>query len=846
MSVFPRAARTRLCGLALVTASALFVPVALAQQPRTAERPAAKSAPSSPPKAPPAAVPQAAASKAPTGPSTQSYTVSALEKPAEILVDQWGIPHIYAQTHYDAFVAQGFNAARDRLWQIDLWRRRGLGTLSEVFGPSMARRDEAARLFLYRGDMYREWLAYGSDAKRIAEAFVAGINAYVALTEQRPELLPTEFRMLRYKPSPWKPEDVVRIRSHGLWRNVASEVRRAQIACIAGVRADLTRRWLEPEHAAQMPDGLDACDIRDEVLSLYNLATGGVSFSKDVMKAAQGGDRAGFASAILASAEPAGVDPQQAEGSNNWVIAPKLSATGRPLLANDPHRAHSLPSLRYIAHLNAPGLNVIGAGEPGLPGISIGHNERIAFGLTIFYIDQEDLYVEELNPANPDEVKWQGRWEPMQAIDETIAVRGGPAVKATLRYTRHGPVIFTDRAKNKAYAVKAAWLEPGMAPYFGSIEYMRAQNWDQFVAAMNRWGAPSENQVYADIDGNIGWKPGGLAPIRPNHDGLLPVPGDGRYEWSGFYDMDRLPSEANPERGWIATANQMNVPDKHPLPATKLGMEWVPKWRYERIREMLERPDKKTLQDMVTMQADVLSVHARRLVLLLKDTQTQDSRVAEGITMLRNWDFRLTPESPAAALFQVWVDRHLGPAVAKLRTPPEAAKLITDIDSNALFAALEQPAGRAQRDQLFAGTLRAAIAEMEQRQGANWLQWSWGKLHTIEFNHPLSAAIEADAAKVFNLPARPRGGGGFTVNANSYPTSSMKVTGGASFRMALDVGNWDSAIAFNVPGQSGDPKSPHYGDLFDSWSKDTGFPLLYTRPAIEKATELKIVLNPAK
>ncbi|MEP6701801.1 MAG: penicillin acylase family protein [Betaproteobacteria bacterium] len=787
------------------------------------------------------------APKAIAGPVTLSYAIGGLDKPAEILVDQWGVPHIYAQSQYDAFFVQGFNAARDRLWQIDLWQRRGLGTLAEVFGPTLVRRDEAARLFLYRGDMYREWLAYGSDAKRIAESFTAGINAYVRLIEQKPDLLPVEFAKLGYRPSLWKAEDVVRIRAHGLWRNVNSEVRRAQVACVAGLKADLTRRWLEPPHATQVPEGLDPCDIRAEILALYTLATGSVTFSKDVIKAAQTGDRDGIATAILASAQQAdSTRAADSEGSNNWVIAGKLTTTGRPLLANDPHRAHSLPSLRYIAHLNAPGLNMIGAGEPALPGLSIGHNDRIAFGLTIFYIDQEDLYVEELNPGNPDEVKWQSRYEPIRTIDETIAVRGAPPVRVALQFTRHGPVIFTDHAKNKAYAVRAAWLEPGMAPYFGSVETMRAQNWDQFVAAMNRWGAPSENQVYADVDGNIGWKPGGLAPIRPHHDGLLPVPGDGRYEWSGYYDMDQLPIEANPERGWIATANQMNIPANNRVPAGQLGMEWVPAWRFERIKEMLERPEKKSLQDMVTLQTDYLSVPARRLVLLLKDTQTQDSRVAEAISMLRNWDFRLTADSPVAALFQVWVDRHLGPAVVRLRTSPEAVKLIGDIDSNALFAALEQPAGRPQRDQLFAGTLRAAIAEMEQRQGPNWQQWSWGKLHTIEFNHPLASVLDPVTAKRLHLAARPRGGGNFTVNANTYPTGTMRVTAGASFRMAIDVGSWDNALAFNVPGQSGDPNSAHYSDLFDLWAKDTAFPLLYSRAAIEKATEMKILLTPAK
>ena len=214
-------------------------------------------------------------------------------------------------------------------------------------------------------------------------------------------------------------------------------------------------------------------------------------------------------------------------GSNNWVVSPRLTATGRPILANDPHRGQSIPSLRYLAHLVAPGLNVIGAGEPALPGISIGHNERIAFGLTIFSIDQEDLYLYSTSPANPDEYRYRDAWEPMQIIQETISVKSGAPQTVELKFTRHGPVVYEDRGRRTAFAVRAAWLEPGMAPYFGSVEYMRASNGDEFLAAMNRWGAPSENQVYADVDGNIGWKPGG-AGADPAELGWTPARARGR------------------------------------------------------------------------------------------------------------------------------------------------------------------------------------------------------------------------------------------------------------------------------------------------------------------------------
>ena len=438
------------------------------------------------------------------------YSVRGLERPAEILVDTWGVPHIYAATHYDAFFVQGFNAARDRLWQVDLWRRRGLGLLSEVLGADYVEQDAAARAFVYRGDMYREWLAYGSDAKRIATAFAAGINAYIDLTERDPDLLPPEFGLLDYRPARWHADDIVRIRSNGLWRNVTTEVERARIACDLSLTAAADWKQLEPDWRTSIPEGLDPCDIPEDVLDAYQLAKAPVEFAPEPMRLA------------LNAGGRASTDP--ALGSNNWVVAPSRTATGRPILADDPHRGHAVPSLRYIAHLTAPGLNVIGAGEPALPGISIGHNERIAFGLTIFPIDQEDLYVYETGRHG---YRYRGRWEPFEEVTETINVKGAEARTVVQRFTRHGPVV--RQQGKRAFAVRAAWLDAGMAPYFGSVEYMRAQNWRTFTAALNRWGAPSENQVYADVDGNIGYKPAGLFPKRDNWDGLLPVPGDGRY-----------------------------------------------------------------------------------------------------------------------------------------------------------------------------------------------------------------------------------------------------------------------------------------------------------------------------
>ena len=445
--------------------------------------------------------------------------MSGPEAPVEILIDSWGVPHIYASSTYDAFFAQGFNAARDRLWQIDLWRRRGLGLLSEAFGPTYLEQDRAARLVLYRGSMREEWPAYGSDAERVVTAFVNGINEYVRLTETRPDLLPIEFGMIGYRPALWSPEDVVRIRSHGLYRNVTDEIARTLTMRDFGPEVEALRSHLEPPWDPTVPEGLDLSVIPHDVLRVYELATSPVEFGEDAPGNA-GANGASF---------PERRHGRTLEGSNNWVISPARTATGRPILANDPHREQSVPSLRYVVHLVAPGLNVIGAGEPALPGISTGHNGRVAFGFTIFSVDQEDLCIYETNPQNPSEYLYERRWESMEVEKQQIPVKGEKPAEVELKYTRHGPVIYEDFEKHLAFAVRAAWLEPGMAPYLGSIEYMRTKDWDEFLTAMNHWGTPGENLVYADTAGNIGWKPAGFTPIRSNWDGLLPVPGDGRY-----------------------------------------------------------------------------------------------------------------------------------------------------------------------------------------------------------------------------------------------------------------------------------------------------------------------------
>lgn len=759
---------------------------------------------------------------------TSSFKVSGLEANAEILVDEWGVPHIYANRHYDAFFVQGFNAARDRLWQIDLWRRRGLGELSEVLGSNFVEQDKAARLFLYRGSMFREWLAYGSDAKQIAEAFVAGVNAYVDLIDSKQVSLPPEFEILGYPPARWLAEDVVRIRSNGLWRNVINEVHRANVVCKFGKDADAKRRKLSPDWDLQIPEGLDPCQIPYDAIKLYALAQAPVDFSR--VNHLAGAKPVDFARAI-AMLDDKNIDA----GSNNWAVAPEHTDTGRPILANDPHRGHAVPSLRYVAHLVAPGLNVIGAGEPALPGISIGHNERIAFGLTIFSIDQEDLVVYQ---TKGDQVRHLDKWQPMKRVTETIEVRDGDPVTQELFFTHDGPVIYRDDDKDLAFAVRAAWLEPGMAPYFGSVEYMRADSWHEFLGAMNRWGAPSENQVYADVEGNIGYKPAGLMPIRKNYDGLLPVPGDGRYEWHGFYDMDQLPVQYNPESGYVATANAMSLPSDYPYGERIVGFEWADPWRIQRIREALEQPKKHTIQDSVSLQRDYLSIPARRILAAL------DINALPGLAkqFFLPWDFQLAPDSGAAALFEVWFNVYLLPALFKDATGINDPVAIGRVSKETMIDHFEKLDGE-KRQELASSTLRSSIIQLSAMLNGNPEDWRWGDLHQVKFNHPLLTHAKGDIKTAMSIDPVAKGGSADTPNAARY-RQDFSVATGASWRMVVDVGNWDAAVMTNAPGQSGDPMSPHYDDMIDAWASDGHIPLLYSRDKIEEHTRQIIKLSP--
>jgi penicillin amidase len=777
---------------------------------------------------------------------SDELAVAGLTAPVEILRDRWGVAHIYARNEHDLFFAQGFNVARDRLFQLELWRRRATGTMAEIQGLSAVERDIGARLLRFRGDMTRELRSYHPRGVEIVGAFVDGINAFITLSDRQPDRLPIEFKILGIKPGRWTPEVVVS-RHNGLFRNLTNEVQFAQLVRILG--SDQAREILNlhPGRPCLEPDpALDLGGIGDPVLGPYQAARAAVRFRpEDVAAEYRDQSPPPAGSNPPAGNPPAGDAP--IEGSNNWVISGHHTFSRAPIMANDPHRAIQLPSLRYWVHLVAPGWNVVGAGEPALPGVSIGHNEFGAWGFTIFPIDQEDLYVYETDPRDPSRYKYRGAWEPLRIERETIPVNGQPATEVNLKFTRHGPMLLEDHERHRAYALHAAWLEHGAAPYLASLRVNQAKSWPEFREACRSFLTPSENLVWADVDNHIGWQSVGLAPIRRNWDGLLPVPGDGRYEWDGLVPALELPHLSDPPRGWLATANQDNLPRGYPF---AVGFQWTDAFRFSRIEEVLGTARRSTLNDMMQLQQDELSLPARALVPLMKGLHPSTQNAQEAARKLLAWDYILDRDSVPAAIHVAW-ERALKEAVWERVVPREARSTfrVNSLSTEKLIAWLTAPDGRfgtdpiAGRDALVLTSLEKALSRLEERLGSDMERWQYGqaKLKHVQLRHPLSAAVRDDFRTHLNLETLPRGGYAHTVNSSSDEDNQAA---GASFRIIADLSDWDCTLGTNTPGQSGDPQSPHYRDLLAPWAVGKYFPVFFSRAKIESVKESTTNLRP--
>jgi penicillin amidase len=781
--------------------------------------------------------------------------VDGLREPVEVIRDRWGVPHIYAQTLEDLFFAQGLVAAQDRLWQLDLWRRVAVGELAEVFGPEFVTRDTLARLLRFRGDMDDEWRAYSPDAQRIVEAFVRGVNAYIARVDASPTHLPIEFQLTGSRPEPWTAEVVLsRMAGFIMTRGARSEVQRARLAARVGAARVAEFLPPDPPVPVTVPLGLDLADITDDVLGVTEGTGDGLRtlFTADrraggptpwpalSATARLGGRPAAGGAASLVASIAALRDELATVGSNNWAVSGARSVTGRPLLANDPHRSLQLPSLRYTVHLNGPGWNVIGAGEPALPGVAVGHNERVAFGFTIVGIDQQDVYVERLDPQDPRRVEYRGAFEPMRVERASIDVKGEGPRSVELLFTRHGPVLHVDPARHRAYALRWVGTEPGTAGYLASLSLDTARSWEEFRAAAARWAVPSENLVYADVDGNIGWVVGGLTPVRQGWNGLLPVPGhEGRYEWTGFLPATELPQALNPPSGVIVTANHNILPAGY---TRTLGYDWTPPHRFERITEVLSTRGKWDVSGFERLQHDEVSLPARAIVEALRvaaaAVPVEGADRAFAVKMLSAWDGTLAAGSAPAALYQLWLP-HLQRAFAAIAFRPEDRPHAPLLPLEALLRRLRRPS-RDDLATLVGPSLDAAFQDARQRLGDKPAEWAWGRLHQAVFEHPLATTDARRSVLNVGAPA-PRGGDATTVNNTG---SGARQLHGASFRAVMDVGAWDRSTMINVPGQSGQPGSRHYGDLLPLWAAGSYHPLLFSRGAVEQNAAARLVLRP--
>lgn len=778
--------------------------------------------------------------------NTETVDIQGLSKPVEIIKDKWGVSHIYAENQYDLFFAQGYNAARDRLFQFEIWRRKATGTLAEIMGEKALEHDKGARLLRFRGDLKAELAHYHEDSTEIINAFVAGVNAFIKQTEQDSDLLPFEFRLLDIKPGYWTPEIVIS-RHNALTGGIANEIMLSRaITAVGSEQVRKTMPFYRDTHLEPFK-GIDLSKITGDIMASYRASRSQPVFDHSDVKGGQ------ITSAIEAPFnEHFWNDPIEGInniGSNNWVVSGTRTKSGKPIMANDPHRTIQSPSLRYMVHLNAPavdgkrGWNVIGGGEPVLPGISIGHNEFGAWGLTIFRIDQEDLYVYQTNPENPNQYKYNGKWVDMFHESSLIKVRGQEDVTVIHKYSLHGPVIFEDVQNNLAYGLKAAWLDVGAAPYLASLRMDQAETWDEFREACSFSGLPGENMVWADKMGNIGWQSVGLSPVRFGWDGSLPIPGDGSYEWNGYVPIKQMPHSVNPDVGWYGTANNHNVPDGYPNIFSDFYSDPA---RAYRLDEVLNAAENHTIKDSMALQYDTKSMNAERVTPYITAVSV-DRDLRDAQKMLGSWDHRLERDSGAAAIFDIWEQSMINMLYARLVpaaqthnvSMPTRQKLTEWIEAPPDFIFGEEPSEK--RDEMIAESLGVAVNYLKSKLGPDRDEWRYGTLHYAEISHPLSHLLDDETKAKVNIASLPRGGGSNTLNANH---GNGIQSSGASFRMIVDTADWDSAVGTNSPGQSANPESPHYADLFENWNKGDYFPMYYTKDKITDGAGLIIRLNP--
>jgi penicillin amidase len=778
-----------------------------------------------------------------TFPQTEgTLRLEGLQAAVHVFRDSMGVPHIYAGNLHDLFMAQGYVHAQDRFWQMEFWRRVGSGRLAEILGPTALDSDRFIRTLGWHRTAATELEQLDPDTRAVLEAYAEGVNAYLSTTDLSD--LGLEFTLLRltgvhFTPEPWTPLNTLtwaKVMAWDLSGKMSDELTRAEIVSTLGAA---TLPTLMPPYAADAP------------IIVPQPITGATL-------------RAVPEAAFTAGRE-LGVGDDL--GSNNWVVAGSRTETGAPILANDPHLAIQMPSIWYEIGLHCDPvtpecpIEVVGSSFAGAPGVIIGHNARIAWGVTNLGPDVQDLFVEHLNPDNPNQYEYQGHWEDMQLVREEITVAGqDEPVVLYARITRHGPIIndvLEGTEEDWAYGwqpLALSWtaLQPGTL--MRSVMLLdRASNWDEFREALSYWDVPSQNFVYADVDGNIGYQAPGRIPIRASGDGSMPVPGwTGEYEWTGTIPFAELPRAFNPPEGYIVTANNEVVAPDFPH---FLGMDWDPGYRARRIISLIEADPSLSVADMQAIQMDSTPAWAESVLPYVLDLSTPDPRLAEAIGLLRGWDGRASRDSAGAALFEAFrlhlvretfaddLGQHLfqraqgNLMVSLTNLLPDAASSWFD---NRYTPEVED------RDATLLAALEGAVNELSDRFGNNMSHWRWGDLHTASFeNQSLGQSGILPIEMIFNRGPVEVDGTIATVNNTGYdPNEPYAVEIVPSYRQVIDLSDFSRSVSIHTTGQSGHPFQAHYEDMIPMWRDGRYHAMLWERATIESSAEGHLALTP--
>jgi len=764
-----------------------------------------------------------------------SGTISAqsLQAPVEVIRDKWGVTHIYAQNSHDLFFAQGFVQGQDRMWQLEFSRRVGSGRLSEFLGPDTVGIDRFTRVLGMRRAAQRDWERMNGEDRAALEAYAEGLNTYL---NQNRNNLTVEFRILGVAPEPWTPVDslvIVKLMSWVLSENASIQISRARIISKS---QETVAKQLLPPYDAQAPliIAQDTDNYRQLLQSIKSVAK------------------------TLGTAGPT-------KGSNSWVVAGNRTTTGRPLLGNDTHLDLFLPSVWYASGLHGGGYDTIGYSLAGTPGISIGHNQRIAWGLTDLVADVQDFFVEKVdNDADPRSYEVNGEWQPLQFEEEQIKVKDAAPVVLRVAHTRHGPLVnnWIRRFKD-ARPLALSWSAGESDTLIESILLLnRAGDWNEFRHALSLWNGPNINFIYADVDGNIGYQTTGRIPVRaPIDQGIVPVAGwTGEYDWRGYIPFEGLPQLFNPTDGLIITANQKPVADNYPY---QLGYEFADPFRAIRLNQLLSAQKQLSVDDAKLIMGDTYHLPAESLRPHLLAIKPANDLEARAIDQLRAWNLKCDPDQVGAAIYQVWyrflvedtVKDELGPELTDEYMEfywihgPVMLKLMND-GTSSLFDDVSTPQVET-RDDIVRRSLSDAVAWLSKHYGPNPSEWTWGRLHTMSFRHrPFGMVDIPVVSKLFSYgPIAAPGCDRFTVNAAWFtwdePDHPYAATAGTSQRIIMDVSDWDHSVAINSTGQSELLFHAHRADQIPMWQNLKYHPLLFTRKAVETEATSSLKLVPA-